>query len=392
MKKNKLKAGLVFAITTMFIGMSFITSTGQTISSMTVNICGNTLYVGGSESGNYSSIQEAIDNANNGDTIFVYDDSSPYYENIVIDVTIDLIGEDRDTTIIDGSGADYVVVINSPGVRITGFTVRNAGGMQGTGLRINSDNNEIHGNILTANKKQALHAFSSSYNTIFDNIISENNDWAVAMYISSGSHNFIHDCEITDTFGGTGIVLARSNYNNISNNYISSISRSIDLYDASYNEVFGNVITDNYWGIKLYAWTNPTTSPSHNIIKKNIVLRNTGGIDLEGRQSSHVTHNKIIQNNVSYNEGGIMLRGYTYNNEIYHNNLKHNINPWTEEPNNGFDYGDNNKWDSGKLGNYWSDYKEKYPYAKPKMDEPWIWNTPYGSDVSGMPLLYLYRR
>ncbi|RLF42667.1 MAG: hypothetical protein DRN17_07450, partial [Thermoplasmata archaeon] len=41
---------------------------------------GNTLYVGGSGEGNYSSIQDAVDNASNGDTIYVYDDSSPYYE------------------------------------------------------------------------------------------------------------------------------------------------------------------------------------------------------------------------------------------------------------------------------------------------------------------------
>ena len=40
---------------------------------------GNTLYVGGSGEGNYSKIQDAINGASDGDTVFVYDDSSPYY-------------------------------------------------------------------------------------------------------------------------------------------------------------------------------------------------------------------------------------------------------------------------------------------------------------------------
>ena len=54
---------------------------------------GNTLYVGGSGPGNYSRIQYAINNASDGDTVFVFDDSSPYFENLIIDVSINLIGE-----------------------------------------------------------------------------------------------------------------------------------------------------------------------------------------------------------------------------------------------------------------------------------------------------------
>ena len=55
---------------------------------------GNTLYVGGSGSGNYTSIQEAIDETEDGDTVFVYDDSSPYYEIIFVgdDKSIKLMG------------------------------------------------------------------------------------------------------------------------------------------------------------------------------------------------------------------------------------------------------------------------------------------------------------
>jgi len=73
-------------------------------------INGNTLYVGGNGSNNYSSIQEAIDIAEEGDTVFVYDDSSPYFENILIDKSsISLVGEEKNTTVIDGQGKSSTI-------------------------------------------------------------------------------------------------------------------------------------------------------------------------------------------------------------------------------------------------------------------------------------------
>ena len=69
---------------------------------------GNTLYVGGSGPNNYTKIQDAIDDAEDGDTIFVYDDSSPYLEDFVIYKSVTLMGENRNTTILDG-----VMLVNS---------------------------------------------------------------------------------------------------------------------------------------------------------------------------------------------------------------------------------------------------------------------------------------
>jgi len=63
---------------------------------------GNTLYVGGAGPGNYSKIQDAINNASDGDTVFVCDDSSPYQENLLVNTSVYLLGENRDTTVIDG--------------------------------------------------------------------------------------------------------------------------------------------------------------------------------------------------------------------------------------------------------------------------------------------------
>ncbi len=95
--------GLIsLGITTIIVlsTISFITTTR-------VDASPGTIYVGGSGSGNYSSIQSAIDDANDGDTVFVY--SGTYYEHINVNLAINLIGEDKNTTIIDGGGIGAIV-------------------------------------------------------------------------------------------------------------------------------------------------------------------------------------------------------------------------------------------------------------------------------------------
>ena len=89
------------------------------------NMSGNTLYVGGSGEGNYTRIQDAIDNASDEDTVFVYAYSSPYYENVVVNKSIFLLGENRDTTVIDGYENGNVVYVTADGVTISGFTIMN---------------------------------------------------------------------------------------------------------------------------------------------------------------------------------------------------------------------------------------------------------------------------
>ncbi len=75
-----MKKLLVVAVIVLFIGMSISSSTGFDVreqSSITTSN-GKTLYVGGSGPGNYTKIQDAIDNASDGDTVFVY--NGTYHE------------------------------------------------------------------------------------------------------------------------------------------------------------------------------------------------------------------------------------------------------------------------------------------------------------------------
>ncbi len=82
----------------------------------------NWLYVGGSGPGNYTRIQDAIDNASEGDNVFVY--SGWYNESILINKSIILSGQDRDTTIITGGEDSEVIRIQESDVEFKRFTIQ----------------------------------------------------------------------------------------------------------------------------------------------------------------------------------------------------------------------------------------------------------------------------
>jgi len=68
----------------------------------------NTLYVGGTGPGNYSTIQSAIDDASSGDTVFVY--NGTYYEHINVDKSIWLIGESNESTCINSFFGTTIII------------------------------------------------------------------------------------------------------------------------------------------------------------------------------------------------------------------------------------------------------------------------------------------
>jgi hypothetical protein len=74
MRKNMLSKTLVMGVIVMFICVGFTSISGIQINNQIIKSSGrgDILYVGGSGEGNYSTIQDAVDNASDGDTVFVY--------------------------------------------------------------------------------------------------------------------------------------------------------------------------------------------------------------------------------------------------------------------------------------------------------------------------------
>lgn len=132
-------------------------------------VSGKILYVGGGAEGNYSIIQNAINISSDGDIIFVY--KGVYYENIEVNKSITLTGENKDTTVITGKNLQNVITINAPGVNLTGFTIQNG---SVSGIIIESPGNcNIYQNIIYYNGI-GIYIISSNNTKIYNNTISNN--------------------------------------------------------------------------------------------------------------------------------------------------------------------------------------------------------------------------
>ena len=121
----------------------------------------------------YATIQLAIDAATNGDTIYV--SNGTYVENINYNSkSIYLLGENRETTIIDGNQNGSVVTMNGNSV-INGFTIQNGtgtldGGIYGGGIYVNSNSFDTIINCIIQNNN-----LPSNLDSRGGGIISNNN-------------------------------------------------------------------------------------------------------------------------------------------------------------------------------------------------------------------------
>jgi len=269
---------LALAVILLFLSVSVIPSTGTTdVKQSTLpTISGNTLYVGGNGTGNYTKIQDAINDSSNGDTVYVYDDSSPYYENVVIGYTksITLVGEDRNTTVIDGSNNGNVVRITAYGVVINGFTIQNSGTeiWNDSGILVydyESRNSIISNNIIKSNVHGILLLCTNNCN-IIDNLIASNNHGIVIsglrMYYSCFDNIISRNIISNNTVYGI-LCGSESSKNTFTNNIIIFNRYGIGINTGSYFNIFeGNNISKNSVGIK--------SSPMGTIITKNNFIKN----------------------------------------------------------------------------------------------------------------------
>jgi parallel beta-helix repeat protein len=242
----------------------------------------------------YGTIQEAINAASPGDTIYVYKNTSgPYLENVVVNKSVTLIGEDVDLTVIDGKGAQgtgTVIYINASYVNIHGFTIRNSG---------------------TNPYNSGIYVDHSTGSNISGNKILNTND-GISLYYSSS-------------------ILISNNV--MSFNYYSGVV----FYSSSNNVIACNILSSNYYGVYLY-------SSDDNTISDNMIFSNFYGIQLYSS-----CKNMISGNNVSASlDVGMHITFYSVNNTFYHNNINNTKNAQSDVM---------NVWDYEGEGNYWNDYE-----------------------------------
>jgi parallel beta-helix repeat protein len=173
----------------------------------------------------YSTIQDAVDNAAEGDTVFVR--RGYYFESVLIDKSLSLVAEPNETFIV---GNDYklngtIVLIRHDHVNVSGFTIRT--------------------NKPTSSRR-GIHLLDVSYCNV--------------------SRNTITDCS-------TGIWLYGASQNSIAGNNLIDNTHGIIINLSDDNTFVGNVAAEGVYGIQLIASTR-------NMFRSNNMTNNTLNFEL----------------------------------------------------------------------------------------------------------------
>jgi parallel beta-helix repeat protein len=294
LKKNthrcRMNIGFVWSVSILILFASLVTS---------FDICstvGQALSTTRRVPIDYPTIQAGIDAAVPGDLVLV--DSGIYFENVIINKTVSLLGQNKETTIIDGNGIGNVVVIAAGHVNLSGFTVRRSGQkLQDSGIFLD---------------------FRSVGSKISDNIV-VNNYHGIFLESSTGNAISFNNVSLNT---GRGINLVSSSGNVVYSNFVSRNEQDngIELFDSAGNIITANIFSRNGWsGIYL-------RESSGNIIRENTVSNNSEtGVYFDASSNSI-----LYRNNFLYN--GLTELGQLFSADSL------------------------NTWDNGAEGNYWSDY------------------------------------
>ena len=266
----------------------------------------------------FPTIQAAINNASDGDTVFVY--NGTYFENVVVNKTIMLVGEDRDTTIIDGDGNSFAIHVPSDNVSISGFKIRNSGSQI---VQIfNVDNCNLTGNIVTdgsvgvyllnakgsyignnnvSNTQIGIRLESCDRNTLKNNNVTLNQDTGVYIVHSS---NIVASANFLVENIKQGLYLKYSSGNIVKENLVADNGAGIQLHYSTDNTIVDNDLTGNSEeGLNLYYSTG-------NVINSNVVTRNCLGTRLAYSGSNTLKSNHIASNDYDFEIEAVTLSSF----------------------------------------------------------------------------------
>jgi len=230
----------------------------------------------------FSTIQAAINTAAAGDIIIIH--PSTYYENVIVNKSVSLIGESKVNTIVDGGGVGNTFKVIADNVSIINFTIRNCG-------------NETHNSGVF---------IEGSYCCVTDNLVINNGFSGVYLNGSSGTalnNNVVKN----NTYHGVTFFYSFNNY--VENNTLESNLIGLSLYSSSNNEISKNTFTENENGVQLFYSANNT------ILNNTITCNRHDGIVLDFSSDNNSLSGNTVTNN---NASGLALGS------VYHNILKNN--------------------------------------------------------------------
>jgi len=259
----------------------------------------------------FQRIQDAVDNATQGDNIRVWE--GIYYENVVVNKTVSLKGNGSVVTTIDGGREGDVVRITADCVNMSGFRI--AGSQEYDGIKVESANNHIFMNNFSNSRNGILIDISSDCK-IENNTCSSNLNNGIRLHSSSNCTLTNNTCENNNE---RGIYISDSSNCTLKNNNcsmnkydgIGTINSS--MFTIEKNSCYSNGI----WGIYLWDLKN-------GMIKNNICFSNEDvGIYLLDVDDCTLMNN-ICENN----DGGIYFdspTNCTILNNVCENNNRHGM-------------------------------------------------------------------
>ncbi|MFX0040581.1 MAG: nitrous oxide reductase family maturation protein NosD [Promethearchaeota archaeon] len=228
---------------------------------------------------------------------------------------------------------------------------------EGIVLQEDSADNRIVNNICVNNLENGIILiFSANYNVIDHNDFSGNGLSGISVQYSEGNSITGNTC---DDNGEQGIYIKDySHYNTITDN---NCSRNLDS-GIVIQESNGTIVMDNFCSENIWTGIALVSGAENNIIYKNELVYNWGGVYF-----SYVSNNDVFRNDIRYNTHGIFMHRECYDNMIYQNNIIDNDMQVFD-----LSQGLNNWYNIYILeGNYWSDYTGTDSDGDGIGDTPW---------------------
>jgi len=206
----------------------------------------------------FNNIQDAINALDENGTIYVK--NGIYYENLIINKSINLIGENSSTTIIDANGIDDAIYISKKGkLNINNFAIQNSGNSSSpnndAGIDIRSNNNNIVDNLIYDNY-YGIYSTQTQNNNFSKNTILSNSNYGIHLYTGSNSNIIYKNVFLSNRIA---LRIKGSKFNEVVKNLFEDNEKGVYLCCGSrdniiYVNIFNNniqhgddTIGNNYW-------------------------------------------------------------------------------------------------------------------------------------------------